>query len=298
MSKSSSAQQLILPEFHSDSVAALQRDVAGFEELARILRELTGINLPLNDKNLSLMASRTAPLLRKYRITRYDEYVALLNDSSAEVVSEFVCHLTTNTTSFFREDSHFDLLKNILPQIAKQKLAKKQSELRIWCSASSTGQEAYSIAITATESLASSGIGVKILATDIDQEVLAKAEKGVYSKDEIDSLPPQYRAKYFDQVTPSPKTFQAKAVIRKNIYFAEFNLSADAYVFQHKFDVIFCRNVLIYFDRPAAIAVVGRLTNALSPGGYLFLGHSESGTVRNPLLKTIANAAYQRDGKP
>lgn len=274
----------------------LQDDHEGFDRLSRFLHDATGIYLPRNSKNLTLMATRLGPMLKKQGIPDYATYLAGLQKGDSVARAGFVSALTTNTTQFFREAQHFDVLKKEISGIASAKAAKYQREIRIWCAAASSGQEPYTIAIVLLESLPDpASWNIKILATDIDQKILQKAAGGFYSTAEIESVPPLYRQKYFEATAGSKERgFQVRDEVRRLIRFAPLNLNEPKYPFQFPFDVVFCRNVLIYFEPEASLRVVHQMAETLAPEGLLFLGHSESGAMRTPLLKQIAPAAYRK----
>lgn len=288
----------------------LQSDNRGFEQLAGVLKSMTGINLPLNSKNLSLMASRLNPILRDRGLSDYREFFQLISGNNKKAIDEFIEAMTTNTTYFFREPQHFDLLTKLVAARLKEDpyYGRGSDEIRMWCSASSTGQEPYTILMTLLETFSKSigpqllpqystipDINLKFLATDIDREVLTKASMGKYSDKEIEGISEPLLQKYFtSQSVLDESFFIVKKELRNLIKFAQFNLLDEPYPFKYPFDYIFCRNVLIYFDAETTRKVVDRLALALRPGGILFLGHSESGMVRCRHLKTIGSAAYQR----
>jgi len=265
-----------------------------YELFAEKMYEIAGVDLPFSPKNHALLRNRLIKILRRRGLMTYEQYWDLVKDGGPDVISEFVSALTTNMTSFFRESAHFDFLSKILPE------RFSKSELRIWCCASSTGQEPYTIAMTVKESLPDVQIArTKILATDIDQQVLKKASIGAYDEKDLQGLSPTLRQKYFNRVKSTDKKhtedfFQASDDIHKLIRFAYFNLMSETYVFQNKFQIIFCRNVLIYFDEPTTKRVINNLASTLAPGGYLILGHSESGNVKHPHLKPLSRAIYQK----
>jgi len=263
-----------------------------FEKFAKKMYELAGVDLPPSSKNHALVRNRIIKLLRRYEIGSYEEYWTLLEKNDPTMVSEFISALTTNMTSFFREESHFEFLRKVLPEIA----TKNHGEIRMWCCAASTGQEPYTLALTACESLAAKDFAqLKFLATDIDLQVLKKASQGTYVEREMQGLPPQLRQKYFDKCqVANEEGWRVKDQLHDAIRFAPFNLMNTTYDFKHKFDVIFCRNVLIYFDEPTTKRVIDNLTACLSPNGYLVLGHSESGNVRHSLLRPLSRAVYQK----
>lgn len=274
----------------------LELSTKTYELFASKMYEIAGVDLPYSAKNHALLRNRLIKVLRRHGLQSYEKYWDLLQQETKELISEFVSALTTNMTSFFRESAHFDFLQGALPQV----FAKNQ-ELRVWCCASSTGQEPYTIAMTIRESLSEAQVAkTKILATDIDEQVLRKASIGIYEDKDFQGLSPGLRQKYFSRVKVQDKRgasedrFQAKDDIHKLIRFAYFNLMNESYVFQNKFHIIFCRNVLIYFDEATTKKVISNLVNVLAPGGYLILGHSESGNVKHADLKPLSRAIYQK----
>lgn len=272
----------------------LELSTKSYELFAQKMYDIAGVDLPFSPKNHALLRNRLIKILRRRGLSTYEQYWDILKNGSEDVNSEFVSALTTNMTSFFRESAHFDFLAKILPE------KFTQSELRIWCCAASTGQEPYTIAMTVKESLPEAQVArTRILATDIDQQVLKKASIGAYEEKDMQGLTPTLRQKYFKRVKSTDKKFpddlfQANDDIHKLIRFAYFNLMNETYVFQNKFHIIFCRNVLIYFDEKTTKRVINNLTATLAPGGYLILGHSESGNVRHPSLKPLSRAIYQK----
>jgi chemotaxis protein methyltransferase CheR len=273
----------------------LQADVAGFRLLSQELKERTGINLPENSKNLSLMASRLHSRIADMGLETYEEYLELLRDDDPELIRDFIQALTTNTTHFFRESRHFDFLQEALPGMLR--LKKPGSDLRVWCAAASTGQEPYTIGMTLLETLGvQSGWDLRFLATDIDDSVLRVAIEAVYTEKELGDLNPMLRQKYFESIgRGSGREFRVKPPLRNLIRYANLNLMNE-YPFQHKFDIIFCRNVLIYFDRQTVDRVIEKLADALAPGGLLFIGHSETGALRCASLEPVSTAVYRKKG--
>ncbi len=273
----------------------LQKDKDGFQKLSHHLHTTCGIHLPLTDKNLSLMASRLNSILKQYNLNSYGAYHRLISDDELKTV-EFVQALTTNTTHFFREAAHYDYLKIAFPKVVDAKKQQGKKQIRVWCAAASTGQEPYSIAMVLLDLLeGAKEFELKFLATDIDLEVLARAARGVYSEAECSKLPTQMRSKYFRQIGSSENLqFQVKQTLGQSIRFAKLNLLDRQYDFQHPFDIIFCRNVLIYFDRETSHKVVNNLADCMSDHGFLFLGHSESGAARESNLKLVSPAVFQK----
>lgn len=297
----STAKNLALNHF-SDSQSfldKLQKDEKGFLKLSEILKKNAGINMVLNDKNLTLMASRLNTLMKGKNISSYKEYVEMLEKPNSPHMAEFIVSLTTNTTQFFREPTHFNVMTEKLNEILARKEKQKNYDLRVWCSASSTGQEVYTMMMTILNHplMANKKWNIRFLATDIDYEVLQRASNGIYQENEMQGVPDHCIQKYFNGFKDDEgKKFQFKDEYRENIRFATFNLLTAKYPFQHPFDIVFCRNVLIYFDRPTAEGVIEKLAGTLGVGGFLFLGHSETGMMRSKSLKTISNGVYHKLG--
>lgn len=262
-----------------------------YEKFARRIYELAGVHLPYTEKNMSLMRNRIVKLIRQHQFNDYEEYWGLLERGDSQVVSEFISALTTNLTSFYREPGHFEFLARQLPQ-----LCQSFSDVRVWCAAASTGQEPYTIAMTAIQAVPEQHKKVRILATDIDLQVLRKAATGTYEEKEMQGLPPTERSRFFETTSRnSQKVYRAVDQVHQMIHFAPFNLTEKVYEFRQKFHIIFCRNVLIYFDEATTKKVLDNMVSALEPGGFLIIGHSESGNVRHPSLKSLSPAVYQKD---
>ncbi len=253
--------------------------------------DLTGIHLPYNPKNISLMQNRLSRLLRSYQLKNYSDLKSFFDKPNPKFTNEFVTSLTTNKTHFFREQPHFDFLNKLL-----KSHRDTRQELRVWCAASSTGQEPYSLAISLLENLTPAQISKsKILATDIDLEVLAKAASGLYTENEMDGLPLHLRNKYFTRaIIKGQAGYQALPELMGLIDFGRFNLVLGQYKFTKSFDLIFCRNVLIYFDPPTVQNVINQLASTLTSGGHLVVGHSESGTSVTKQLVSVQQAVYQK----
>lgn len=269
----------------------LRRDGIYFEKLAMKLHELAGVHLVTSPKNICLMATRLSKVMERHHIEGYRTFLERLQMDSV-LVDDFVSAMTTHTTEFFREARHFQLLSEALPAY----LRKKPGELRIWCAASSSGQEVYSLLMTLLESLPFLDQGnLKVLATDIDRKVLERASLGTYSEADVQAIPRVYLQKYFKkQKTGQGLRFVVNDSLRRLVTFAPFNLMSDTYRFQHRFDAVFCRNVLIYFEREAALAVTDKIAQVIRPGGFLMVGHSEAGLVRGLSFETVSSAFYRR----
>jgi len=241
-----------------------------YEFLRKLLKERSGLDLS-SDKQY-LVESRLVPLARKAALQGIPELVQKMKAGGEALITEVVEAMTTNETFFFRDKIPFDHLREtILPGLVQARASRQT--LRIWCAASSTGQEPYSVAMCVKEFAGLAGWRVEILATDLSQEVLEKSKAGIYSQFEVQrGLPIQMLVKYFTQVG---ELWQLNADIRAMVQHRQLNLLQD---FSHlgKFDVIFCRNVLIYFDQDTKAAIFERLARMIEPDGVLMLGAAES----------------------
>jgi chemotaxis protein methyltransferase CheR len=242
-----------------------------YEYLRKFLKDRSGLDLS-SDKQY-LVESRLIPLARKAGLPGIDELVAQIKGGSNAIALEVVEAMTTNETFFFRDKLPFDHLRDtIVPDLLQARAGRRS--LRIWCAASSTGQEPYSIAMCLKEMGAQlSGWRIEIIATDLAQSVLEKSRAGIYSQFEVQrGLPIQLLVKYFKQIG---ELWQLNADIRAMIQFRQLNLLQD---FSHlgTFDVVFCRNVLIYFDQDTKVNVFKRMAKAMEPDGFLALGAAET----------------------
>lgn len=242
-----------------------------YDYLRKILKERSG--LLLSDDKQYLVDSRLLPLSRRAGLSGIGELVQKMKSGSETLISDVVEAMTTNETFFFRDKIPFDNFRDtVIPDLIKARASRRN--LRIWCAAASTGQEPYSLAMILREmGAALAGWRVEIVATDLSQEVLEKSKSGIDSQFEVQrGLPIQLLVKHFTQVG---EMWQLKPEIRAMVQYRELNLLKD---FSHlgKFDVIFCRNVLIYFDQPTKIDIFNRLLKANESDGYLFLGAAET----------------------
>jgi chemotaxis protein methyltransferase CheR len=262
-------------------VSALQGLLSVTDEEFRLFRDLihkqTGISL--KDGKRPLLASRLAKRLRDLDLETLTEYYTYLkrSDPQSEEMRRMVNCITTNKTSFFREDHHFHFLHNWLKQRTQDRVHSSARRLRIWSAACSSGEEPYSIAITILEALGRIGWNIEVLATDIDTDILARGESGLYDIDSLAEMDNALKRKYFLRGKGQMEGLvQVKPEVRRLVMFQCLNLVAEPWSVQGKFDAIFCRNVIIYFDRPTQEQLFNRLLGHLAPDGHLFVGHSES----------------------
>ncbi|MBW2000913.1 MAG: protein-glutamate O-methyltransferase [Deltaproteobacteria bacterium] len=266
-----------------------------FEKFSRYVYNKCGINL--HDGKKELVKARLGKILRQRDFRSFSQYYDyVLNDKSGHELILLLDSISTNLTYFFRESQHFDFLRTkALPEIMNSKASLEDNNLRVWSAGCSSGEEAYSIAIAISEILHNrEKWQIKILATDLSTKVLATANTGIYEKKKIDSVPHELRRRYFQKGDNRWKGyFRVKQEVRKKISFERLNFMEEFY-FNVPFDVIFCRNVMIYFDNPTKEALIGKFFQNLSNGGYLFAGHAESLTGLKHPFKYIQPSVYQR----
>ncbi len=241
-----------------------------FKKIANILHSHAGIALA--EGKAALVYSRLAKRLRTLGLRSFREYCSLVEgQQGVDERQAMMAALTTNVTRYFREPHHFDHLREVvMPKLAET--ARRGGRVRLWSAACSNGQEPYSMAITVLTALPeAASLDVKILATDIDPNMIAEGKAGVYREDAVAPVPLDLRRKWFKK---SGAGWEVADELRELVAFRELNLIGD-WPMKGKFDVIFCRNVVIYFDEPTQERIWGRFAPALVPGGTLYIGHSE-----------------------
>jgi chemotaxis protein methyltransferase CheR len=246
-----------------------------FNWIQELVMEKTGI--ALSDQKTDLVYGRLARRLRALNLDNFDKYCNLLKENTDNELSEFVNSITTNLTSFFREKHHFDFLSNTaLKYLVNER--KNEKRLRIWSAGCSTGEEPYSIAMTVMESIPNiSNWDIKILATDIDTNVLNKASEGIYDSQRIEGIDKARVRKWFLKTKNTGRSNMVKVnpKLKELITFKQLNLMND-WPMKGQFDVLFCRNVVIYFNKDTQRVLFDRYANILKEDAYMFLGHSES----------------------
>ncbi len=248
---------------------------AQFTKISNLVKTRAGINL--HDGKRELVRSRLTKRLRQLGLDTFDQYIQRVSmDRSGAELTTMLDILSTNLTHFFRESQHFDFLRALaLPELMATR--RSMRHIRVWSAGCSSGEEPYTLAIVLNECVPpDQGWDVRILATDLSTQVLATAREGVYSAQRMKGTPPDLLSRYFTLTETKPeKLYKAKPAIRQMVHFARLNLM-EPWPMQGPFDIIFCRNVMIYFDKPTQGQLVRRYHDVLAPGGYLFIGHSES----------------------
>ena len=265
-----------------------------FRELAQLIATVFGIKV--GENKITLVTGRIHPMMEKYGFTTHRQCIdAIKNDPDGELISELANLISTNHTAFYREEAHFQILQNrILPELIKKKKQTGDHDIRVWCAACATGEEAYTILFTLIKYLNFDYRNWRagVLATDISATALEKGRRGVYTRQHLEPVPPDIRNICFNRL--SEDEYEVKAEYREEVTFRRLNLVNDTYPFRRPFDMIFCRNVMIYFSRSIRVQLLSRLREWLVPGGYLFIGHSESLVGNQKGYEYVEPAVYRR----
>lgn len=263
-----------------------------FQRFRTLIYDESGITL--SDQKQSLVSSRLSKRLRELGLSTFtDYYQQLMNDASREEFTRMLDLISTNKTDFFREPKHFDFLRDqILPELVQDK------RVRVWSSACSTGEEPYTIAMTLYDGVSDpSQWDFKILASDLSTRVLAKAAAGVYDKERVHDVPADAVRRHFLRGRgTSEGQLKVKPHLSGIIQFRRLNLMDEQFPIKTPLDLIFCRNVMIYFDRPTQEQLVNKFYRYLKPGGYLFIGHSESLQWVTHPFQVVAPTIYRKEG--
>ncbi|GMV51897.1 MAG: chemotaxis protein methyltransferase CheR [Nitrospira sp. OLB3] len=262
-----------------------------YDRIRTLLYDESGISL--GESKQSLVVSRLTKRLRDLQLDNFTAYYAyVMEDASGEEFTRMLDLLSTNKTDFFREPKHFEFLRErILPGCEQDK------RIRIWSSACSTGEEPYTIAMTLYEAVPNAAQwSFEILASDISTRVLAHAARGLYTEDRVREMPPEVVKRHFLQGRgDSAGLVKVKPHLAACIKFRRMNLMDERFPIKAPLDVVFCRNVMIYFDRPTQERLVNKFFHHLKPGGYLFIGHSESLQWVSHPFKTVAPTIYWKE---
>ena len=262
-----------------------------FQRFRTLIYDESGISL--SEQKKSLLASRLSKRLRDLDLATFSEYYAkVTEDQTREEFTQMLDLISTNKTDFFREPKHFDFLRErVIPELERIK------RIRIWSSACSTGEEPYTIAMTLLENVQyPAQWDFKILASDLSTRVLAKAASGTYDEERVRDVPPDIVKRHFLRGRgESAGLLKVKPHLADMIRFRRLNLMDDEFPIKSPLDLIFCRNVMIYFDRPTQETLVNKFYRYLKPGGYLLIGHSESLQWVTHPFKSIAPTIYWKE---
>ena len=263
-----------------------------FKQLADYIKANYGIFLKTEKQ--TLMTTRLSNVLTEKNLTSFADYFNyIVADKTGDAIVTLIDKITTNHTFFMREVDHFNYFKEkVLPQLTSN---SKQKDLRIWSAGCSSGEEPYTLAMIIDEFL---GIDkklwdTKILATDISSKVLNVACEGIYTNERIAVIPTSWKLNYFEKLENENTILIPR--IRNEVIYRKFNLMEEAFPFKKKFHVIFCRNVMIYFDNKTKIDLVKKFYDLTEPGGYLFIGHSESLNRNESEYKYVLPSVYRKE---
>lgn len=276
---------------HSTMMAISDQE---FNSLRQLIYDRFGINL--TEEKRSLLVGRLQKLIRDKQLGTFQNYYDYLKtDNSGKAVSDLINLVSTNYTYFNREKDHFEYFqKTALPAICEKLKKQNRKDIRIWCAGCSTGEEPYTLLMLMHEYLGAQygSWDAGILATDISEQVLSKAQLGIYGADKVSSLPETLQRKYFNKL-PNGQ-MQVCDKIRNEVTFRRFNLMNKTFPFKKPFQIIFCRNVMIYFDQQTRNSLVQRFNASMEPDGYFFIGHSETLGRDSEFFKYLMPAAYQK----
>ena len=264
-----------------------------FNKLSQFIEQEVGIKLPPVKR--TLLESRLQKRLKTLQIPDFSDYCDFVfsSDEGALEIIEMIDAITTNKTDFMREPAHFEfMMHSALPELIREK-----TEINLWSAACSSGQEPYNLAMFMEEFIEKHGsLKYGITATDISKSSLEKARRAIYEMKDIEIVSTPFKKKYFlKSRDPLKKEVRIKPQIRNKVQFQSINLMKDNYGINKKFDIVFCRNVLIYFNKENQAAVIGRLLDHMHRGAFLFLGHSESLAGMRKDLKSVASSVYRKE---
>ncbi len=259
-----------------------------FNDIVTFIKSNYGINL-INKRQL--IEARMYSTLAEKGLTNFTDYFALIKQNNSGEVTAMLNKLTTNHTYFLREPAHFDFLKNVI--LPNQEQTNRRKDLRIWSAGCSSGEEAFTTIMVIMDyfGLQKSSWDYRILATDISEKVMQQAQVGLYGRESLKNIPALWEKKYFTK--QGNDHFVLNEEVRKQVLFKRLNLM-EPFHFAQPFDLIFCRNVMIYFDQPTRNVLINKFYDVLKPGGYLFIGHSETVQRESSKFLYIEPSVYQK----
>ncbi len=261
-----------------------------FAIISKLAHDYTGIVLGAHKRDM--VYGRLARRIRSLGLSNFDQYCELISDPGSGEINFFINAITTNLTSFFREPHHFEFLKHtVFPELQRKQSQNKR--LRIWSAGCSTGEEPYSLSIVVNEEMNKAGWDCKILATDLDSNVLAHGQQGIYDIARINTVSEASKNRWFLKEANNPGLVKVKPALQQCLSFKRLNL-LENWPMKGPFDVIFCRNVVIYFNKDTQRQLFDRYANILADGGYLFIGHSESLHKVSDRFVSLGKTIYQK----
>jgi chemotaxis protein methyltransferase CheR len=266
-----------------------------FQYICGLIADHAGIHLTPSKREL--VYGRLAKRLRQLGISSFRQYCEMLNEKNNVELVQCINAITTNVTSFFREDHHFDYLETtVFPELYKKYKHQIKPRFRIWSAGCSSGEEPYSIAMVLKKQIYfSEKWDIKILATDLDSNILDKARTGIYTLDQLEKVKSKKHKHWFRKgLDHNERVLHIAPEIKDLVYFRQLNLTAGQWPMQGQFDAIFCRNVVIYFEKETRQALLNRFADMLTDGGYLFIGHSESLFGFTDRFKSVGKTMYKK----
>ncbi len=280
----------------TDSAGTAELSRKNFARFAEFITSELGIKMP--ESKLTMVQSRLLRRVRELQLNSVEQYSQyFFTSSNAEEREHFINAITTNKTDFFREAEHFDFLTRVaLPSLGRTAGYRPGSRLRVWSAGCSSGEEPYTLAMVLNEyALAQPGFDFAILGTDISTRVLNLAREGIYQESQTVPVPPELRRKYLWQGRDkSQRLVRVVPELRRKVTFHRLNFMDENYGIRDMFDLVFFRNVLIYFDKPTQEAVINKICRNLVPGGYFFAGHSESLAGLDTDLSCLQTAVFRK----
>ena len=267
-----------------------------FAELVKIIYDKTRIQM--SNHKRALVTSRLSKRLRALHMDSFREYIEFVKNAKDEELTNFVNAVTTNKTDFFRENKHFEYMKStFLPDWEKNFKAGKVKNLRIWSAACSTGEEPYTIQMTLHEYFGSNydKYDIKVLASDIDTNVLAHGRAGIYREESVEPIQDNILRKYFLKGAGDKEgLYKVKDILKKNLFFRQLNFKDEDFDMHTQFDLIFCRNVIIYFDKDFQKELFNKFYRYLKDDSLVFIGHSETLFGVSDKFKYVASNIYKK----
>jgi chemotaxis protein methyltransferase CheR len=259
-----------------------------FHDIVTFIKGNYGINL-MNKRQL--IEARMYSVLSDKGLTNFTDYFALIKQNNSGELTAMLNKLTTNHTYFLREEAHYDFFKTVI--LPTQEQTNRQKDIRIWSAGCSSGEEAYTTIMVMMDyfGLQKSSWDFRILATDISTKVMQEAQDGLYGRESLKNIPPAWEHKYFTK--QGSEHFILNEEVRKQVFFKPLNLM-EPFSFKQPFDLIFCRNVMIYFDQPTRNVLINKFYDVLKPGGYLFIGHSETVQRESSKFRYVQPSIYQK----
>lgn len=277
-----------------DALSLMSISDSEFLRIQNLVHTYFGISL--SDEKKTLVVGRLQRFLKNEQFESFDDYMNYVEkDSSGTALSSLIDHISTNHTFFFREKEHFEFIENqVFPDIEARLNSEKTRDIRIWSAGCSGGDEAYSLVITLMEYFKKRYLSLDagLLATDISEKMLDEAKEGIYSDKRILFVPDELKQKYF--TSADENRYLIKDLLKREVTFRRFNLTNTQFPFKKPFDVIMCRNVMIYFSREIRKKLVSNLYDHTRPGGYLFVGHSESLNEKSFPYTYVKPGIYQK----